>query len=312
MDTILSESKRRRERRQRALARHQWWLVKQNHLKPSRATLQSWYTILSAHHSRDPRLLRGIKAAMASASTVELTPWKCSCLRLNKKTAEYCGQCGKHWSKVQGLQSEGQWQKWSDWERWESRPTAKERESSAKARSVSRRKKNKGGKGSGKNGAKKGKDQDPGQQFLLPSPFVNYQPTPPSTTPWVGEASTSETSTSPFQLPQSAHVNTATNNELVAALSKAYGSREQMPADVQELVDRAAQQSSKNITKELHSETSNLGRAKKALVEILEARKQHRQAWTQHLRDAIALWNKQLQQFTEHQAMLSEREGRAI
>lgn len=93
---------------------------------------------------------------------------------------------------------------------------------------------------------------------------------------------------------------------------KAYGTREQMPADVRELVDKVAQQSSKNITKELHTETSNLGRAKKALVEIVESRRQHRQAWTQHLRDSIAMWNKQLQQFTEHQAMLSEREGRAI
>lgn len=103
-----------------------------------------------------------------------------------------------------------------------------------------------------------------------------------------------------------------TNNELVAVLSRAYGTREQMPAEVRELVDKAAQQTSKSITKELHSETSNLGRAKKALVEIVESRRQHRQAWTQHLRDAIALWNKQLQQFTEHQAMLSEREGRAM
>eukprot|EP00434_Breviolum_minutum_P040814 symbB.v1.2.036287.t1/scaffold5089.1/size31073/1 len=39
-------------------------------------------------------------------------------------------------------------------------------------------------------------------------------------------------------------------------------------ADVRELVDKVAQQSSKNITKELHTEISNLGRAKKALVEI--------------------------------------------
>lgn len=164
MVTILSESRRRRERRQRALARHQWWLVKQNHLKPSKKTLQAWYATLAAHHSRDPRLLKSIKAAMASASNTELVPWKCSCMRLNKKTAEYCGQCGKHWTKVQGLQ-ESQWNKWSQWERWENRPTAQERESSQKARSASRRRKNKGGKGAGKDGSKKGKDAESGQHL---------------------------------------------------------------------------------------------------------------------------------------------------
>ena len=247
---------------------------------------------------------------MASASNTELVPWKCSCMRLNKKTAEYCGQCGKHWTKVQGLQ-EKQWNKWSQWERWENRPTAQERESSQKARSASRRRKNKGGKGAGKDGSKKGKDAESGQPFALPSPFVNYQSPPTSTTPWVGEAQVQEAS--PFQPSQSSQaMQTATSTELVAALNKAYGTREQMPADVRELVDKVAQQSSKNITKELHTETSNLGRAKKALVEIVESRRQHRQAWTQHLRDSIAMWNKQLQQFTEHQAMLSEREGRAI
>lgn len=147
--------------------------------------------------------------------------------------------------------------------------------------------------------------------FALPSPFANYQSPPTSTTPWVGEAQVQEAS--PFQPSQSSQaMQTATSTELVAALNKAYGTREQMPADVRELVDKVAQQSSKNITKELHTETSNLGRAKKALVEIVESRRQHRQAWTQHLRDSIAMWNKQLQQFTEHQAMLSEREGRAI
>ena len=307
MVKILSESRRRRERRQRAQARYQWWLVKQNHLKPCKQTLQNWHNQLAAHHSRDPRLLKSIKAAMANATTAELVPWKCSCTRLNKKTAEYCGQCGKHWSKVTA--QEDQWNQWSQWEGWEDRPKTRKQESST-ARSASRRRKNKG-KGKGKEGSKKGKDTESGSMFTLPSPFSDYQSTAASTTPWVGDAAPSETS--PFQVSQSAQaMQAATNNELAAALSRAYGSRDQMPAEVRELVDKAAQQTSKSITKELHSETSNLGRAKKALVEIVESRRQHRQAWTQHLRDAIALWNKQLQQFTEHQAMLSEREGRAM
>ena len=307
MVKILSESRRRRERRQRALARYRWWLVKQNHLKPSKQALQVWHDQLAAHHSRDPRLLKSIKAAMASATNAELAPWKCSCMRLNKKTAEYCGQCGKHWSKVP-VQEE-QWNQWSHWEGRESRPRTRNQESSS-TRSVSRRKKNKG-KGKGKEGSKKGKDAESGSMFALPSPFSNYQSTVASTTPWVGDATTMEAS--PFQVSQSAQaIQATTNSELVAALNRAYGSREHMPAEVRDLVEKAAQQTSKSITKELHTETSNLGRAKKALVEIVESRRQHRQAWTQHLRDAIALWNQQLQQFTEHQAMLSEREGRAM
>ena len=257
VDKILTTSRRRRERRQRALARHQWWLVKQNHLKPSKQTLQAWFTTLAAHHSRDPRLLKSIKAAMATASNAELAPWKCSCMRLNKKTAEFCGQCGKHWTKVPSLQPTKQWNAWSQWEGWENHSKAQQQESSARQRSASRRKKPKGGKGGSKDGSKKGKEQDNGQPFSLPSPFVTYQP-PTSSTPWVGE--TTPTEVSPFQVSQQSNAaQSSTNAELVAALTKAYASKEQMPSEVRELVDRAAQQNSKSITKELHSAIVHFG-----------------------------------------------------
>ena len=85
-----------------------------------------------------------------------------------------------------------------------------------------------------------------------------------------------------------------------------------MPKDVRDLIDRTQSQTTRSITKDLHAETSNLGKAKKMLLEITEAKRAHKEAWTQHLLDSVELWNKQLQDFTQQQALLAEKENKAI
>ena len=102
------------------------------------------------------------------------------------------------------------------------------------------------------------------------------------------------------------------NTELVAALVRAYPDRDQMPKDVRDLLDRTNSQTARSITKDLHAEASNLGKAKKMLQEITEAKRAHKQAWTQHLLDSVELWNKQLQEFTQQQALLAEKESKAV
>ena len=108
----------------------------------------------------------------------------------------------------------------------------------------------------------------------------------------------------------STHSNVA-NSELVAALAKAYPDKKQMPADVRELLDKANQHTSRSITKDLHTETSNLGKAKKLLQEVSEAKRAHKQAWTRHLADSIELWQKQLAEYNQQQSLLAERESKA-
>ena len=49
--------------------------------------LNGIYRTLAKHHSFDPRFLARIKSAM------ELQPWKCACVRLNKKVALTCASC---------------------------------------------------------------------------------------------------------------------------------------------------------------------------------------------------------------------------
>ena len=61
----------------------------------------------------------------------------------------------------------------------------------------------------------------------------------------------------------------------------------------------------------MHTETSNLGKAKKMLQEVSEAKRAHKQAWTQHLAESTELWQKQLQEFTQQQALLAEKESKA-
>ena len=85
-----------------------------------------------------------------------------------------------------------------------------------------------------------------------------------------------------------------------------------MPEELRDLVDKANLQSSKSITKDLHSATSSLGKSKKLLQEVVEAKRAHKQAWTHHLVESLELWQKQLQDFTQQQATLAEKENKAI
>ena len=95
-------------------------------------------------------------------------------------------------------------------------------------------------------------------------------------------------------------------------LPKHFRTKSQMPEELRDLVEKANLQSSKSITKDLHSATSSLGKSKKLLQEVVEAKKAHKQAWTRHLTESLELWQKQLQDFTQQQAMLAEKENKAI
>ena len=58
-----------------------------DHIETRPIQLNGIYRTLAKHHSFDPRFLARIKSAM------ELQPWKCACVRLNKKVALTCASC---------------------------------------------------------------------------------------------------------------------------------------------------------------------------------------------------------------------------
>lgn len=84
-----------------------------------------------------------------------------------------------------------------------------------------------------------------------------------------------------------------------------------MPDAVKELLEKTEQESAKALCKSLHQATASLGKARKALQEVTETRKQHRQRWTQHMTESIELWEKQLDEFRRVQANLQDQAVKA-
>ena len=236
----------------------------------------------------------------------------------------HCPSCGQHWTQcAEGQSSYPETWAWSSNSTQRSNSASRQRtRSQSQSKHAQRKASGKKGKGSSKQdmkGGGKGKDNakhggkpaDGSGGFSQPSPFAIYQ-TSPSLTPWIQDTAAAPPGDSqPSVLGSgSTHSNVA-NSELVAALAKAYPDREQMPADVRELLDKANQHTSRSITKDLHTETSNLGKAKKLLQEVSEAKRAHKQAWTRHLADSIELWQKQLAEYNQQQSLLAERESKA-
>ena len=139
--------------------------------------------------------------------------------------------------------------------------------------------------------------------WVLHRPLQFTRPRPP----WVQEGASASVETTTASASSS-----NANSELLAAVAKAFPDKSQMPEELRDLVEKANLQSSKSITKDLHSATSSLGKSKKLLQEVVEAKKAHKQAWTRHLTESLELWQKQLQDFTQQQAMLAEKENKAI
>ena len=96
LDTI-TPSQRRSTRRKRAVARFRWHLHRTGLQILTIDQLSLLRTILSAHHSRDPLLLRRIRAEMANMQQ-ENAGWKCKyCKKLRAKNAWFCDLCGTAW-----------------------------------------------------------------------------------------------------------------------------------------------------------------------------------------------------------------------
>ncbi len=231
-----------------------------------------------------------------------------------KAKAEFCPRCGKHWTKCYDPNYIPQAPSSEEWD-WEKSTSSSARRRSSRSKSQQDRgrgRKGKDGKAGGKGKDTTGKSKDvSGKQdassltITAPSPFTQYQSGLPSTGPWTGETGSELALTvAPQPVPSA-------NADLVAALLKAYPSREQMPVEVKELIEKTQMQEARSLTRDLHVETSNLGKARKLLMEIQEAKKTHKAAWLSHLKESVDLWNRQLRDFMAQQAELTEKENKA-
>ena len=229
--------------------------------------------------------------------------WKCyHCKRMNKRLADFCQSCGTHWEQAI-----------ENWH-WIGADGGTPRQRSQSARRNGRAKSRGDGKGKGKEkGKDKGKDKDKGKKDGLDQPFgplpTPFHYAPPSSTPsapWP-----SQETPSPFALAPVQSTGTSTSQqELVAALRKAYVDAP-MPPEVKELVEKHESSGTRQITKDLHSATTLLGRAQRALKDAQQQRQTHRNAWLAHLTESMQLWEGQLEEFKRRQMALREAEQKA-
>ena len=305
-------TKRRRLRRQRAIARHTWWKFKTGLLPEEQAVpaLKWVLTVLSSHHSRDPSQLgiihRHLKAAM---SKKEATPWRCGpCKRMVRETQEYCPGCGGWWEAVCDFQftlnkrapSSHQRQSWESWTASEWAPPqqrSRQRSSSANRRAKGKSKGKDKGKGKDKS-KEKGKES---AQEQAPSPFAMMPTsgTPPAL-PAPFPSMPSSTSTPPMQLDTS-----GPSFELAAAIRKAYPDVNHIPSEIREVLEKTDSLAGKQLTQELHRATTALGKAQRSVKELEDGREKHRLQWLSHVRDSLQMWEQQLQEYEVRQQQLS-------
>ena len=165
--------------------------------------------------------------------------------------------------------------------------------------------------------AKKGKGKNKGKGQNQSNPSENVSPFQQGDgfTPWAAMDSTKFTPSSgpppsPFanQMPVSV---ASDKQEWVEHLKKAYPDPTTMPEDTRLFIEKAEQESGRMGIKNLHQATKYLGKVKKHLEEVTDQRRAHRSLWMTHLANGIKVWERQLEDFRRHQAMLTEQAGKA-
>eukprot|EP00435_Cladocopium_sp_Y103_P043514 s1518_g12.t1 len=294
---------RRRARRQRARARHCWYLHRTGQRPLSPRGLIRLRDTLAKHHSADTQFLHKINEAMFR---FRQTPWKCRhCKRLNKANATYCGQCGRHWAEAldgtyrhpthrQGSQRRSeddqtyaQWQQDTPWQAqtWEDgrRPSQSPRTRSETPRDGRRHNR----RGKNKN---KGKQQGPG------GPQIQAPALPEA--PWSTSTTTSTTAPSaPSPAEQQLKV-------LMSAMKK---NEAALPADLQTLLQESSKVQSQDMTKVLHSAVTKLGKAKKALQAARASRMNLHNVWRNYLQTNVEKWRGFCQDFEKQDLELAEQ-----
>ena len=281
--------------------------------------------VLTKHHSKDLSFALKIKTEMSSAS--DLYPWRCShCQRLNKKTHVECPQCYSHWSTGERHNTEPRSARYyeEDWNQWQddwndgnsSRSSSRRRQGPDPAaqqvqtpRSQAKGAGQRAGKGKGKKSKGKGQHKDGGQDVA--SPF--QMPQPKTLEAWqqldtTGFMPSSVPSGSPFQVTSAEGGGL---QEMAAALRRAYPDPTKTPEDVQGLLDKADKEVSRLGLKNLHQAAKHLDRTKKQLKDVTDQKRSHRSTWLKHLTEGIEMWEKQLDAYRRHQALLADLANKA-
>ena len=273
--------------------------------------LQWIHNTLVAHHSRDRGHLALIKQQLKSTmSNQDKAPWRCGpCRRMVKATQSYCPACGSWWESVIDhtyvQPRKEQWDQSWTWNSWEEAaakgtPRGAGRKPS-RVRSSSERRRTQKGKGKGKGSKVGGKGADMPKEHTKPHYSLPLAPQP-----WIADGEVPAAVTAP-SIAQAVN----SSSEVITALRKLYPDPAQMPSDLRTAVERTEAQTSRQVTRDLHTATSQLGRAKKSLAEAKEARGQHRKAWFAFLAECATTWREQQKAYVDHEQVLKSQEEKA-
>ena len=226
-----------------------------------------------------------------------------------KATQSYCPACGNWWESVVDRtyvqQRKEPWDQSWTWNSWEETaakgtPRGTGRQPS-RVRSSSERRRNQKGKGKGK-GSKAGvKGGELPKEHNKP-----HYSLPSAPQPWIADGEVPAAAAAPTT---AAAVNSS--SEVISALRKLYPDPAQMPSDLRTAVEKTEAQTSRQVTRDLHTATSQLGRAKKSLAEAKEARGQHRKAWFAYLVECATTWREQQKAYSDHEQALKSQEEKA-
>eukprot|EP00435_Cladocopium_sp_Y103_P047529 s918_g14.t1 len=309
-------------RRKRASARRLWYLHRKGLVSLSKHRLLEIKRTLEHHHSKDLNFLQIINRQVKM--TEDLYPWRClSCHRINKKTATECAICKVHWTT--GVRHNTQpkpkhyhdtsWSNWESpwgesdaswaWDREKSRSQSRGRtpqtpkSHGAHDGSVTPRARKGKGKGKDKGKDKSGKDGTAsGVEGSSFAPLAKELPAWPT----LDNVNANLQSAQPV-------INSAAlarDQEAVRLLKQAYSDPTQMPQESKDFIERVEKETAKTVTRSLHSTTTAMDRAHKALTEATEAKKLHRQRWANHLSEAIKVWEGQLHDYRLQQSNFQE------
>ena len=310
---------RRRLRKQRAVARKQWYLHRRGFIQLTSNRLQRLLVVLSSHHSRDPIFLREIQRAIMSKKPAKnsgklVDPWRCTrCWTTARKGAEFCARCGADAKSFAdptylppGATSAHSWDQWTSygWDQtqadawtWNAQDWQKPK-SPRKERSTSRKQKGKKGQGKGKPSPKAA---EPWQDVGPPTSTAPSMPMPqlPAIVAHTATTTTSASSSSAAELKL---------QELAAALKKQPDS---LSPEVQALVKEVAADTGKKTTDQAVEAVQELGAAKDHLTALKWARYQSHGRWKVFLKEATDLWMGYTTAFKEQELMMIDAIAKA-
>eukprot|EP00435_Cladocopium_sp_Y103_P038123 s976_g10.t1 len=288
---------------------------------------------LQAHHSKDDKFLASIDRAM-DPQTIAPTAWRCrTCMKLCGKTHDFCGLCGQSWrdcvdrsyvapTPANKNSRKVQWTYNSPWTA-ETSWDAEEWTTSPRRRQSPRRKSNKGkgnardpstqrtgtkGKAKGVSKGDKGKSKtgDKEEQYFGPPSIASLASNNP---PWITNTAPSLpsqplTSSIAAVEPKTDVTQDRQIQALVAALRK---HTEDLPEDIQSLVQNVNIRTGQQETKMLHSAVTAHGKAKRELQEAQLARTNLHSAWRAFLTQSAAQWQQYTDLFLQQEKQLADR-----